>query len=460
MLGVFVPVIFAILLTAVFSYKRIIWLAVFLTPLSIQLEELYYGLPFDMAIPTEPLLFGILILFAFSLAQGHRLDRKVTTHPVALAIYFYLGWIALTSVSSTLPLVSVKYLLVRIWYIVVFFFLMTYLFRNQKKMEQFVWLFTIAFIPVIIYTIFRHIQLGLHDNNAAHWVMDPFFNDHTSYGAVLAMLIPFLLGFAFAKWIKPAHKVWVWGLLLFFIVAEILSFSRAAWLSLFAALGVWVILKLKIRFKTLAITAISLLLIVFAFQKQILMKLEQNSTDSSNNLMEHLNSMTNISTDASNLERINRWQCAIAMFREKPFLGWGPGTYAMSYASFQLTSQRTIISTNAGDGGNAHSEYLGALAEMGFVGMLSFIVLVIVVFYTAVRAYSRTSDKRIKTILMSAMLGLFTYYIHAFLNNFLDTDKAAVPFWGFTAMIVVLDIYTREQQKLPPEKALSDDSVL
>jgi putative inorganic carbon (HCO3(-)) transporter len=27
------------------------------------------------------------------------------------------------------------------------------------------------------------------------------------------------------------------------------------------------------------------------------------------------------------------------------------------------------------------------------------------------------------------------------MNNFLDTDKASVPFWGFTAMLVAMDLY-------------------
>jgi len=27
------------------------------------------------------------------------------------------------------------------------------------------------------------------------------------------------------------------------------------------------------------------------------------------------------------------------------------------------------------------------------------------------------------------------------MNNFLDTDKASVPFWSFAAIIVVLDVY-------------------
>ena len=452
LLGALVPVALVILLTAIFEYRRLIWLAVFLTPLSIPLDQIVYGLSFDMAIPTEPLLFGILLLFVLSIAQGRRIDRKITSHPVSIIIYLYLGWMALTSITSSMPVVSLKFLLARTWYVVIFFFLMAYLFKNQKKIEQFIWLYTIAFVPVIIYTITRHFINGISNDQVAHWVMFPFFNDHTSYGAVLAMYIPFLVGFVEAKWINKKHKIWLVGLLFFFVAAEILSYSRAAWLSLLISFGVWGIIKLKIKFKTLAITAVSILLVVFTFQDQILQKLEQNSTDSSANLMDHVTSMTNISTDASNLERINRWHCAIQLFKERPFFGWGPGTYAFKYAPYQLTKQRTIISTNYGDGGNAHSEYLGSLAESGVLGMFNFLLLIIVVLYTGIHAYSRTNEKRIKTILLASIMALITYYAHSLLNNFLDTDKASVPFWGFTAIIVALDIYTRNEEKKTPAK--------
>ena len=40
--------------------------------------------------------------------------------------------------------------------------------------------------------------------------------------------------------------------------------------------------------------------------------------------------------------------------------------------------------------------------------------------------------------------GLATYFVHGFLNNFLDTDKLSVPFWGFIAAIVCLDIKQKE----------------
>jgi nitrate/nitrite transporter NarK len=42
---------------------------------------------------------------------------------------------------------------------------------------------------VIVFTISRHLSYGLNDQLAAHVVMNPFFRDHTSYGAILAMLL-------------------------------------------------------------------------------------------------------------------------------------------------------------------------------------------------------------------------------------------------------------------------------
>jgi hypothetical protein len=43
-----------------------------------------------------------------------------------------------------------------------------------------------------------------------------------------------------------------------------------------------------------------------------------------------------------------------------------------------------------------------------------------------------------------AILGLITYYVHAFLNNYSQYDKIAVPLWAFTAVITALDLYHRE----------------
>ena len=53
---------------------------------------------------------------------------------------------------------------------------------------------------------------------------------------------------------------------------------------------------------------------------------------------------------------------------------------------------------------------------------------------------------------MMLTLGLITYFAHGILNNFLDTDKLSVPFWGFIAGIVALDIYHTNNESAESEQ--------
>ena len=162
---------------------------------------------------------------------------------------------------------------------------------------------------------------------------------------------------------------------------------------------------------------------------------------------ERLQSATNVTTDASNLERINRWSCAIAMFEQRPIFGYGPGTYAFEYAPFQEPENLTIISTNFGDMGNAHSEYLAALSEMGVMGLISFLSIVAAIFYVSVTLYYKLpkNDRKNRVLVMGMIMALTTYFVHAFLNNFLDTDKAAVPIWAMCAMVIVMGMQLKEK---------------
>jgi putative inorganic carbon (hco3(-)) transporter len=231
------------------------------------------------------------------------------------------------------------------------------------------------------------------------------------------------------------------------IIAVIFSYSRAAWISIIGSMGVYILVMLRIKFKWIATFVAAVIVSFFSFQHQIIEVLERNEQDSSTDFVEHVQSIYNITSDASNLERINRWQAGIRMFNERPFLGWGPGTYQFLYAPFQRSKEKTIISTNAGDLGNAHSEYLGPMSEQGIFGMISIFVVIIVGIYTGLRVHKNTRDKRVKMMALVAVLSLITYFIHGFLNNFLDTDKASVPVWGLFAMILALDLYHKKQPR-------------
>jgi putative inorganic carbon (hco3(-)) transporter len=121
------------------------------------------------------------------------------------------------------------------------------------------------------------------------------------------------------------------------------------------------------------------------------------------------------------------------------------------YAPFQRSKDRTIISTNQGDGGNAHSEYLGPLAEQGVLGSALVFAILYMISNLAFKLFQKLRERQLKIIVASTYLGLMTYFIHGVLNNYLDTDKASVPFWGFMAVLVAVDLYHTKNETITSE---------
>ncbi len=432
------PLVLAVIYAALFHLDRLFEFVVLCTPLSLNLESLgeFGGIGFYL--PTEPLLLGTTLLLFMRGLVKQRINRELLSHPLCIAFYFYFAWLFITSLTSSNPMVSFKFLLSKLWFIVpVFFFGLNY-FQSTKRIKRFLWLYIASLTIVVVYTLIRHASLGFSEQ-AGHWVMSPFFKDHTSYGAVLALLFPAVLIQLFL--VKDGVQKSLISILVGIqVLGIVFSYTRAAYLSLVGAFGVWLLMRYRINFKYVAVVGLIAGTIVIVNWDQIWMDLNKNKVEhTAEEFGERLQSISNVSTDASNLERLNRWSSAVEMFKKRPVFGYGPGTYAFEYAPFQHYEDLTIISTNFGTGGNAHSEYLGPLAESGVVGMLSILIIVGLIFYHGITLYFRLDDEVLKWIILACILGLFTYFAHGILNNYLDTDKASVPVWGFAAIIVATE---------------------
>lgn len=432
------PLVIGILLLYVFSLDKILFLIAFLTPLSITIQDLNIGIA--LSLPVEPLLFGVLFLFIAKIIYEKKFDLKIASHPISIIIYLMFIWMIITTITSEIPLVSIKYTLSRLWFIIPSYFLCTILFKDVKNINKFIWLYIGGLLIVVIYTTINHIINGF-SSDAAHWVMTPFYNDHTAYGAVLSIYLILSVAYIFMPNIKHSKKLFIVLTSVVLCTAVILSYCRAAWVSIIFTVCVLIFVLLKIKFRYIFIGTALLIGLFFTFQHQIFDVMERNKQDASNNFIENIQSISNISTDASNLERINRWTSAIRLFEERPVFGWGPGTYQFVYAPYQLSKNKTIISTNAGDKGNAHSEYIGALSEMGVMGSLLIIILVITVIYKGLMTYKKAKNKESKILVLGTTLAIISYFTHGILNNFLDTDKLAVPIWSCLAIITIIDIY-------------------
>jgi O-antigen ligase len=225
------------------------------------------------------------------------------------------------------------------------------------------------------------------------------------------------------------------------IVAEFFSYSRAAWISLFCAFGFYILVRLNIKISYLIIGTLLVSTIVVAKFDSVLDNMRTDGLQKEETVGDHLGSVTNLQNDASNLERVNRWVCAVRMFQEKPLTGFGPGTYQYEYDQFQSVDYMTRISTHGGNRGHAHSEYLGALAENGIFGLINLIVLVFYSIHLALVNLKRYKHDQLKSVIIfGASGGLVTFFVHGLFNGFLDTEKMSILVLGALGILLNYDL--------------------
>ena len=433
----------AVLVMTIRFKVTLLYLLALLIPLSLQLR---FASGSEISIPTELICIVLSGFFIFKLLLGHKFDAGFLKHPITIVILLDLAWLFASSCFSGMPLVSFKRFTIRLLYYITFYYFFYELFRVQLKNISKVYMLQVVGLLIPIGTaLLNHYWIGFSMMGSQR-TSAPFYFDHTIFGAALVFFIPFLLYSAHSR--RTSLKQYIsLALLLLFAVATILSFSRAAWLSLLVALIMYALFYFGIKLKYLLYLSLIIGGILIINSGRIIYAIQHSREQShTNDVSMHLRSVSNISTDPSNLERINRWKCAFRMFAAKPVFGFGPGTYQFYYGSFQRREDLTRISTFSGNKGHAHSEYLNYLSETGLPG---FVIFVLLVSFTFSKAYTLTQRLRGSpyfgtTVFVSC--GLLSFFLHAFLNGFLEFDKIAMPVFSSIAALVALDRFAEPQQ--------------
>lgn len=421
------------------TYKFYLGL-IFLIPFSLDTNLLGGA---QVTLPSEGMLLMLLpVLFLFH-ADFSKSIKRVATHPIAIFLFIDLLLQIITTLTSGYMDVSVKRVVIRVLFITGFFLTVNTL-ENKKNLIQ-VWTsYAFGLLPVMLLVLRNHMNFEFNPRTVFA-VCKPYYNDHTLYGACLAFVIPLLvLLFVHRKRLGwKSWQIWVLGFTtILVIISEALALSRAAILSVVVAIVFALLLRVKMNFAVMLSGLFILAMTAVTLRGPIYEYLEQNEAVSNDGeIGNHLSSVTNIQTDASNLERVNRWICAIRMFEEKPLVGFGPGTYQFEYNKFQTIEHKTYISTNTGDKGNAHSEFLTYLSENGIFGIIIFLFTVFGAVYFGMQNHEQLKDPLLRVINLGVLLGLITYFFHGIFNAFMDQSKMA--FLYFTALGTIVWINQR-----------------
>lgn len=449
------PALALILYISVVDFKKIFWLLIACLPLS---TEIVLPNGFGTDLPTEPLMVGLTgLTFLFALHHTDRLRGDYLRHPITLLLLGHVSWVLVSTVTSDLAFVSIKFFLAKLWYVVPFYFLAGYILRDQTDLRRLFWVFFLPLLLTVCIIMVRHGLQGF-TFNAIHYVLSPFQRNHVNYAAILAYFFPVL--FFARSWYRKGSTLWwfLTGSVLFFLLAVYLTYTRAAYVALFGAVVMYVVFRLRlVRWVLIgAVIAVALGLGYFIRNNTYLEYAPNYDRTVTHYEFDNLIEATYKMEDISTMERVYRWVAGFNMTEENPIFGFGPGNFVNFYERYTVTSFRTYVSDNPERSG-IHSYYLMTLVEQGIVGVLIFLVFTFAVLLAGERIYHQTRDPVEKNTVMAFLLTIVVVDAFQIINDLLETDKVGPFFFVAVAVLVRQDLRNQSLGRRPQVVRSSSD---
>lgn len=241
------------------------------------------------------------------------------------------------------------------------------LINNRDKLVQLIWVIVVSIGFYGVKGGLFAIRTGF--NYRISGPKDTFFGANNEMALALLMIIP-LMYFLFTI---SKHKYVRWGLagaILLSFFAVVSSYSRGAFLGMAVMLFfLWLGTKRKIISFSL-VFAIILAGIPFLPQKWF----------------DRMNTIETYQQDASAMGRINAWHFAVNLANDRPLIGGG----------FRAFSPEAFLkyAPIPDDYHDAHSIYFEILGEQGYVGLLLFLSIWVMVFLEARKIKKLTRENQ------------------------------------------------------------------
>lgn len=188
----------------------------------------------------------------------------------------------------------------------------------------------------------------LVDGYRAHWV--EVYADPNRSAMNLAIVVPLAVAFIARK-----ETSWLWRAVCILavvvaMVAIVFTFSRGGFIGVAIAMGIWALREKKKMRSVLLGLALAVGLAVFAPKSFW----ERNET------------VADIHEDASAMGRVYAWQVTSRISLDKPLLGVGAGSFRYAWPLYAPPEAKHAYV--------AHNVFLDVIGELGWVGLLFFLV--------------------------------------------------------------------------------------
>lgn len=289
--------------------------------------------------------------------------------------------------------------------------------KTPNDLRRIYWLLLVGLCATSLYSVYQFASGSLgqlyslsYPSNNASWNGRPpgllnYANEAAGYINLLIPMCSAVTLYCRGKWIRLCSGLAV----LLAGAALVLTQSRGAWLAA-GAVGAIIVIRFAPALLRLPAGIATLLVgLVLAYVVPItssrVQNIEVNITDS----------------------RLALWRAAIRMFQASPVFGVGYGSYESRYPQY------LDLDFFGGAVIQAHNLYLQLLAESGVIGLLSFIALVGVAIWLAVRGHIAAHDNESRfaaALYVGVGMALIGVLIHGVVDVlFYASAQFALLFW-------------------------------
>ncbi len=431
------PIILLLPFAAIFfitCFSKPLWLSYLLFgTIAISKDFQFNGKTLTLDLPDE---LGMLLVTMYTvlyfIVNKHTNVRKVFYDNLYSLMILFCGYMLLLICWSAYPLLSLKYFLAKVWYVIPFMFFPIIMQQQQKN-----WMLNI--IATIVYTsglaliiiLITHATYNFsfeHVNDAC----SIFFSNHVNYGSYAALLIP--LSVFHVKY-NIAYKKLKWLNIMLIgvcIIALYTSYCRSAWLAAIISCLAILLFYSKLLFKASVISlciVIGFVLWLVSNNNYLRFKHPFKTTEYHTEWNQHWKATFN-GKDVSNAERFYRWAAGVNMAYTYLPLGSGTNTFYPTYKKYRINAFKTWVSENK-DGSTVHNYYLLLLIEQGVLGLALFITIILVYLYQMQYFKARNHIRPWQWL----SLALFTIVIMQLTSSdMLESDKVG-PFFFLSLCI-------------------------
>jgi len=443
------PFVYLMAMLAVVNWKTAYWVLLFTIPASIQVWFFNYTL--STSVPDEPIMWVFLLVFILLWARNPRImPNWWWKNSLTAIIVLQFIWLIVTVTFSLEPLYSIKFLLAKCWFMVSFFVIPVFIFKEKKDFRRAFLVTLIPLLATVVIIFYRHYQIGFNFRKVEKAIAGIYYN-HVDYSTVLSMFFPVLcIAFSLTRGKNWVLRGSLLAIIIFFLPAIYFTYARAAMLAVVFAIVIYFAIRMRLVNLVMPVFyGLMTMLIVYMASNNKFMDFRPTfeRTYMHKTWTDHVIA-TFRGEDMSSMERLYRWIAGARMSTDRPITGFGPNSFYYHYKPYAVSAFRTYVSRNE-EQSTTHNYFLYMLVEQGWPALILYGVLVMAVFAQAQKIYFRFHDRFYKKVTLALAMMFAAGFVNNFFSELLETHKVGAMFYISIALLVVLDRKSKELEHQP-----------